>query len=67
MLLMQPLQIIIRVRESLAYLGQLEPAVRAKVIAAYEDGLQAAFWFSAVLSALTVVSAVFVKEKRLSQ
>ena len=54
-----------RVRESLAYIGQLEPNVRAKVIAAYQDGVQATFWFTVALSALTVVCAIFVKEKPL--
>ena len=54
-----------RVRESLAYIGQLEPDVRAKVIAAYQDGVQATFWFTVALSALTVVCAIFVKEKPL--
>lgn len=54
-----------RVRESLEYLEQLEPAVREKVIRAYEDGLQAAFWFTVALSAITVVVSLFIKEKQL--
>ena len=60
-------QIIRRVRESLGYLDQLEPAVRAEVVWAYQDGLQAAFWFTAVLCAVTTVTAFFVKEKPLAR
>ncbi|EIW52680.1 MFS general substrate transporter [Trametes versicolor FP-101664 SS1] len=58
-------EIVRRVRESLEYLEQLEPAVREKVIRAYEDGLQAAFWFTVALSAITVVVSFFIKEKQL--
>ncbi|KAM5540180.1 hypothetical protein V8D89_006320, partial [Ganoderma adspersum] len=58
-------EIIRRVRESLAYMNQLEPAVRAKVVLSYQDGLQAAFWFSAVLCAVTLVTSFFIKEKPL--
>ena len=61
------MQIIRRVRESLGYMNQLEPAVRAKVVLSYQDGLQAAFWFSAVLCAVTLVTSFFIKEKPLSR
>ena len=61
------LQIIKRVRESLGYLDLLEPAVRAKVVRSYQDGLQATFWFTAGLCAVTVVTSFFVKEKPLSR
>lgn len=61
------MQIIRRVRESLQYIGELEPAVRAKVVRAYQDGLQAAFWFTVVLTALTVVTAFYIKEKPLAR
>ncbi|TBU60299.1 MFS general substrate transporter [Dichomitus squalens] len=60
-------EIIKRVRESLGYLDQLEPAVRAKVVHSYRDGLQAAFWYTATLCAVTTVTAFFVKEKPLSR
>ncbi|KAI0773171.1 MFS general substrate transporter [Trametes elegans] len=59
-------EIVRRVRESLGYLEQLAPAVRAKVVHAYQDGLQAAFWLTVTLSAATVVASVFVKEKPLA-
>ena len=54
-------------RESLGYLAQLEPAVRAQVVASYQDGLQTAFWFTAGLTGITVICAFYVKEKPLSQ
>ena len=60
------MQIIKRVRESLDNIGQLEPSVRAKVILAYQDGVQAAFWFTVVLSALTVFTSFYIKEKPLT-
>ncbi|KAI0739360.1 MFS general substrate transporter [Daedaleopsis nitida] len=60
-------EIIKRVRESLDYIGELEPAVRAKVISAYQDGLQSAFWFTVALSAATVVSTFYIKEKPLAR
>ncbi|KAI1784813.1 MFS general substrate transporter [Ganoderma leucocontextum] len=60
-------EIIRRVRESLGYLNQLEPAVRAKVVRSYQDGLQVTFWFTAALSAATLVTSFFVKEKPLSR
>ncbi|KAI8977830.1 MFS general substrate transporter [Trametes punicea] len=59
-------EIVRHVRESLEYLEQLEPTVRVKVVQAYQDGLQAAFWFTVALSALTVVISFYVKEKPLS-
>ncbi|KAI0354395.1 MFS general substrate transporter [Trametes cingulata] len=59
-------EIVRRVRESLEYLEQLEPAVREKVIHSYQDGLQAAFWFTVALSVLTVIVSFFVKEKPLA-
>ncbi|KAI0668263.1 MFS general substrate transporter [Trametes maxima] len=59
-------EIVQRVRESLEYLEQLEPAVREKVVYSYQDGLQAAFWFTVALSAATVVVSFFVKEKPLA-
>ena len=59
-------QIVKKVRESLEYLEQLEPAVREKVIHAYQDGLQAAFWFTVALSALSVLVSFYVKEKPLA-
>nr|ANC28057.1 major facilitator superfamily [Polyporus umbellatus] len=56
-----------RVRESLGYIGQLEPAVRAKVVRSYQDGLQATFWFTVTLSVLTVLISLYIKEKPLAR
>ena len=54
-------------RESLEYLEQLQPEVREKVVLAYQDGVQASFWFTVALTALTVLCAVFIKEKLLAR
>ena len=65
--MLTPGQIIKRVRESLEYLEQLQPEVREKVVLAYQDGVQASFWFTVALTALTVLCAVFIKEKLLAR
>ena len=59
------LQIIKRVRESLSYIDELSPEVRALVRSSYQDASQKTLWFAAALSALTVVFACFIKEKPL--
>ena len=59
------LQIVHRVRESLNYVDQLEPSVRAIVRTSYEEALQATFWFAVVLSVLALISSFFIKEKPL--
>ncbi|KAH9850934.1 MFS general substrate transporter [Lenzites betulinus] len=58
-------EIVRKVRESLEYLEQLAPAVRAQVVLAYQDGLQAAFWFTFALAAATVLVAFYIREKPL--
>ncbi|THH14448.1 hypothetical protein EW146_g5877 [Bondarzewia mesenterica] len=58
-------EIIRRVRESLKYVDQLEPAIRAIVRSSYEEALQATFWFAVVLAGLAMVSSIFIKEKSL--
>ncbi|KAH9934029.1 MFS general substrate transporter [Epithele typhae] len=60
-------EIVRRVRESLAYIDELEPRMRQQVVSAYQDGLQAAFWLIAALSTVTVVCAVFIREKPLTR
>ncbi|CAK5279000.1 unnamed protein product [Mycena citricolor] len=55
-------EIIRRVRESLAYIDELEPATAAVVRMAYERGLQVTFWFSCAAAACALVAAVFVRE-----
>ena len=61
------LQIIKRVRQSLSYIGELEPPVRVKVIASYEDALHVTMYFTASLTVLAIVSSVFIKEKPLTK
>ncbi|KAI0776418.1 major facilitator superfamily domain-containing protein [Irpex lacteus] len=43
-------EIIKRVRQSLDYIKELEPSVRVKVIASYEDALHATMYFTAALT-----------------
>ena len=52
-------------RESLGYIDELTPEVRALVRSSYQDASQKTLWFAAALSALTVVFAFFIKEKPL--
>ncbi|KAH9836947.1 MFS general substrate transporter [Rhodofomes roseus] len=58
-------EIIKRVRESLSYIDELSPEVRALVRSSYQDAAQRSLWFAVSLSALTIVFAVFIKEKAL--
>ncbi|KAL6301227.1 MFS general substrate transporter [Sparassis latifolia] len=58
-------EIIEHVRASLAYVGELPPAVRAVVRKAYAAGVQAALWFAVGLAGLGLVCAVFVRERAL--
>ncbi|KAI0088770.1 MFS general substrate transporter [Irpex rosettiformis] len=59
-------EIIKRVRQSLSYIGELEPPVRVKVIASYEDALHATMYFTASLTVFALVSSLFIKEKSLA-
>jgi hypothetical protein len=58
-------QIVRRVRESLTYLEELDPATRDIVRGSYETALQATFWFSVVVSGLCLFSSLWIKEKPL--
>ncbi|KZT75035.1 MFS general substrate transporter [Daedalea quercina L-15889] len=58
-------EIIKRVRESLSYIDELRPEVRALVRSSYQDAAQKTLWFAVSLSALTIVCALFIKEKPL--
>ncbi len=60
-------QIVKRVRESLAYIGELEPSVRATVIDAYADSVHVTQWFTATLTACALVASFFIKEKQLAK
>jgi MFS family permease len=55
-----------RVRQSLAYLRQLEPDVRALVVDCYAKSTTAAFVLQVVLLAGAAISAWWIKEKALS-
>ncbi|OCH90873.1 MFS general substrate transporter [Obba rivulosa] len=60
-------EIIMRVRESLEYMDTLAPKERAAVVLSYQDGIQAALWFTVALSVCALVCAIFVKEKPLAR
>ena len=61
------LQIIRRVRESLTYIGELEPSVRVTVIDAYADSVHIAQWFTAGLTACALLASFFIKETQLTK
>lgn len=63
----EALEIAERVRQSLAYLKELKPAVRAVVADCYAGGTSAAFGLQIGLVAGAAVSAWFIKEKALSK
>ncbi|KAI0311219.1 MFS general substrate transporter [Amylostereum chailletii] len=56
-------EIVSRVRESLEYIEELEPAARAIVRASYEGALVTSFWFCAGLALCAFVSSLFIQEK----
>lgn len=56
-----------RVRESLAYIKQLEPSVRAIVIECYGRSTRAAFGFQIGLVFGAALFAWFIREKALSR
>ncbi|EMD35155.1 hypothetical protein CERSUDRAFT_54409, partial [Gelatoporia subvermispora B] len=60
-------EIITHVRESLEYLDKLAPKTRAAVVLSYQDGIQAALWFTVALSACALVCSAFIKEKPLAR
>ena len=63
----EALQIADKVRESLAYLRQLEPSVRQVVADCYARSTTAAFTLQICLVAGAAISALFIKEKALSK
>jgi len=60
-------EIIRRVRQSLTHIGELEPTVRVKVIASYEDALHMTMWFTLTLTVCAIISSLFIKEKPLTK
>lgn len=63
----EALEIAERVRQSLAYLRELKPAVRAVVAECYSGGTSAAFGLQIGLVAGAAMSAWLIKEKALSK
>ncbi|KAF9041549.1 member of the major facilitator superfamily [Panaeolus papilionaceus] len=59
-------EIIRKVRESLDYLKELDPARRAIVRSSYNEAIHVTFWFSVGLAACALVSSLFIKEKNLA-
>ncbi|KIJ95956.1 hypothetical protein K443DRAFT_682649 [Laccaria amethystina LaAM-08-1] len=56
-------EIIRRVRESLSYLDELDPVTRAMVTTSYDEAIHVTFWFSVIMAACAMISAIFIKEK----
>jgi hypothetical protein len=60
-------KIVERVRESLEYINQLDPATRELVRSCYQKATNAAFCLTVVLVCGAMVSSFFIKEKKLSK
>ncbi|KAF9456714.1 member of the major facilitator superfamily [Collybia nuda] len=60
-------EIIQRVRESLSYVDELDPATRAIVRSAYGQAVQVTLSFTVAMAACSLVSSIFIKEKALSR
>lgn len=58
-------KIIRKVRESLTYIGELDPPTQAIVRSSYEDAIHVTLWFSAIMAVFALLSSVFIKEKPL--
>ena len=58
-------QIIQKVRESLAYLSELDPTTRTVVRNSYEHAIHVTMYFAIALAACAFVSSLFIKEKSL--
>ncbi|TFK47620.1 MFS general substrate transporter [Heliocybe sulcata] len=56
-----------RVRESLTYVDELQPRIRAIVRQSYDDALPIAFWFSLVAAGAALTASFFIKEKILAK
>lgn len=60
-------QIVERVRQSLDYINELDPITRAIVRSCYEKATNAAFGLNIVFVCGALVSAFYIKEKKLSK
>ncbi|TFK22998.1 member of the major facilitator superfamily [Coprinopsis marcescibilis] len=58
-------EIVRRVRESLAYLDELDDVTQAIVRGSYANAIQNTFWFSVWVAAACLVASLFIKEKPL--
>ncbi|KII84532.1 hypothetical protein PLICRDRAFT_701711 [Plicaturopsis crispa FD-325 SS-3] len=58
-------KVIARVRESLKYIEELDPATKRIVRSSYETAVNYSFQFTLAMATLALVSAIFIKEKRL--
>jgi len=59
-------EIIQKVRESLNYIGELDPPTQAAVRSSYEEAIHVTLWFSVIMAVLSLISAVFIIEKPLA-
>ena len=60
-------QIVRRVRESLSYVDELDPATRAVVRGSYEDAVHVTLWFAAILAGAAAFFSFFIKETPLTR
>ncbi|KAF8068049.1 member of the major facilitator superfamily [Lyophyllum atratum] len=60
-------EIILRVRESLSYVDQLDPATRAIVRSAYEQAVRVTLTFTLAMAGCAFISSIFIKEAALSR
>lgn len=60
-------KIVERVRQSLDYIKELEPDIRAIVVRCYQKAENAAFGISVLLVGGTLVCVCFIREKKLSR
>ncbi|KAH8827603.1 MFS general substrate transporter [Flagelloscypha sp. PMI_526] len=60
-------EIITRVRESLAYLDELDPETRRIVVSSYQSALHGPFFFGIGITVLSIASTLFIKRVPLEQ
>ncbi|KAF9255598.1 MFS general substrate transporter [Marasmius fiardii PR-910] len=60
-------EIVLHVRQSLAYLSQLSPRVQEIVRGAYEDGIRNTMYVCLGFAVCSVVCSLFVREKKLER
>jgi len=60
-------EIIRRVRASLSYIDELDPATRSIIRSSYEEAVHVTLWFTVVLAGCSAFFSLFIKEKTLSR